>query len=177
MISINLFIKNHDSAHPHKPVCAKVLKTQRVIILNQYVTEPVKFVHGGRILELFDIIESYGIENGDTIIGIPDDINRILDTAQKERVILQADTFFERINLRRRLKEKEETHLARLHDVAIIQRIRRNGKIVRRFALYLKQNEASNSNVNGTESHSKTVFDEINCHALEPSTQPLPVLW
>ena len=152
-------------------MCVSVARTQRIIILNQFLSEPVKFIFEGRILELFQTFDQCGITASSTIIGIPHSINKKITKDQIVDLIYEAQLVEERIRIRENLKKQTELQISKLKDLSIIQKLRKNQQIMMRFATFLQSEKNNTSNDLSIENH-------LICYqALEPSTQPLPVLW
>ncbi|OHS97770.1 hypothetical protein TRFO_35900 [Tritrichomonas foetus] len=169
----------------------QVRSDNRIIILNQHVDIPVHFIFNGQILKLYSIFEDFNIVDGSVIVAIKKKFTytgknkRGMVEIPEDEIKLQSKAQFvlEHYQRKLRLQEAELVVSLRLKDHSLDQRIRRSSKFFIKCAYAISMIEKESSTFPGqTNSHSRDIPISIDENigtepALEPSTEPLPILW
>ena len=183
MLRLNLIIQKDESKIQAKSGIT-VFSGSRVMLLNQYVEHSVEFIYNGIIMSHYKPFEHYNIVSDAIIVAIPKQkknqdlsINAqfpVLLSPEQISILTKAQQAENYYRLKQKTNALELMNKLKLKDMQILQKMRRNSKIMKRLSLFMRNEEKTDI----SEAFETTqVKDIIYPQPLEPSTDPLPILW
>jgi hypothetical protein len=135
-----------------------------------YPTEPKIFILNGEILSPKMTFTFYRIEEGSSIVVLPDQGNlRGPGVSTWLTITRDSDNFNERINFSRNPQTRQE--VSRLRDLRFLE-------LERRPRMFVKFAQCINQHTEGDAVARLVPKLEIDFHQLDkPSCEPLPVVW